>query len=173
VQAVRESVRHASRKGSAASLHSTLAAADEAVRLALTCEAAAEGAALSLGQRETMDSLRAELCEASAALGAALQAQGRGSTPNVASSARGFRLRLPDRFRLSDRSSGQGPQGSPTWWFALTEAIEALGEGAERLEALASGQPKAAPARAVAEATAELLRGHHACLLKQADRWLS
>jgi hypothetical protein len=171
LQAVQEAVQHAGQGGSAASLQCTLAAASDAVRLALEQESLAEEAALSLGQREIMDRLRAELSGASEALSTALDARGRRVVEPPHAAVNRWGLRLP--FSLSERPSRSARTEAPSWWFALSEAIEVLGEGVERLDRLASGQPELAPSRAIAEATAELLRGHHACLLRQAERWLA
>ena len=78
---------------------------------------------------------------------------------------RGFRLRRRDR-------AAQSPAEQPTWWFSLTEAIEALEEGSNRMRALANGQPAEAPARVLSESTAKLLREHHERLVDEADRWM-
>lgn len=163
-----ETIGSAPQKGSAVSFQCTLTAASEAVRCALEREAVAEEAALSLAQRETLDGMRAELATAAEALSVALNTQGErfARSESTNKDGRGMRLRL----RLAKPAH---PEKAPSWWFALTEAIEALGEGAERLELLAAGQPDQAPARAVAEATARLLQEHHTCLLRQADRWLA
>lgn len=163
VEAVRESLRRASTGGSAASLYSTLCAATDAVRRALACETAAEHAALSLGHRETLDALCTELGEVERALAQALER----FPARPAPVPRADRPRLPVRLRL--RAARRAAR-APSWWLALAEALQALEQGAERLDALAAGQPPGAPARAVAEATAHLLRDHHARLLRKADR---
>lgn len=64
-------------------------------------------------------------------------------------------------------------QGEASWWFSLTETLQVLEEGMERLSALVYGQPKGAPARVLSSLVVRLLRRQHHALLAEADQWIS
>lgn len=145
---------------------STLAAAAQAVERALRCEEAAAGAALSLAQRDALAGMTEELRAVTGALQALLDEQGRCLMPSCADEKKSMFRRI-----RRDRSA-ERPSERPSWWFSLTEAIETLEEGADRMEALAGGQPAAVPSRVLSESTAALLRGHHDRLVDEAERWM-
>lgn len=64
-------------------------------------------------------------------------------------------------------------KGDPSWWFALTETIQALEEGMEHMSALVYGQRKGAPARLLSSQVVRLLRSQHHSLLAEAEHWIS
>lgn len=63
--------------------------------------------------------------------------------------------------------------GGNSWWFALTETIEAIEDGTKRVLSLASGQPKGGAARRLSAVVVRLLRSQHRQLLAEADAWIS
>ena len=64
-------------------------------------------------------------------------------------------------------------RGDPSWWFALTETIEGIEQGIERMSALVYGQPKGAPARKLSSLVVRLLHNQHISLLAEAEQWIS
>jgi len=168
---LRAAVRGAAERGSPTAARCTLAASARAVERALAHEANAERAALSLAQRETLGALGDELRVAFAVLHDALDACG--GDQLVTSDAPGRLLALKQaygRWRSGERPADR--LEVPSWWTALTQAIDGLDGASGRLDGIAAGQPPEAPARAVAERTAGLLRAHHDRLLRLAERWL-
>jgi hypothetical protein len=166
---LRASVHETARRGSSVAAQCTLAAAAEAVEQALTHEAQAGSAALSLAQRDTLAALGEELRAAGCLLRSALDAHHR-ERPSPAVLPRSMEERFASLRRILDRSPSR--PAPPSWWSALSQAIDGIGACAGRLDRLAGGQPEEAPSRAVAEATARLLRSHHQLLLGSAERWL-
>lgn len=65
-----------------------------------------------------------------------------------------------------------GDDTDPSWWFALTETIQALEDSVDRLASMVAGQPKGAPARWLISIVARLLRFHHRALLGEAEAWI-
>lgn len=168
VEEVSELAARATEQGSVIAFQSTLAAAAQAVERALQHEEVAEEAALSLAQQDALHAMSGELRAISEALQGALDSQGRCLMPACAEKKRRA-FRLPTSLRVA-RKEKAAPR--PTWWYSLVEAIEALGEGAERMQAIASGQPGDAPSRALGLATADLLGSHHDRLVSEAERWI-
>lgn len=168
VDEVRELAARAEKQGSTIAFQSTLAVAAQAVQRALQREEAAEEAALSLAQQDALRGMSTELRAVSDVLQASLDDQGRCLMPSCPDSKR-WSARLARKVRAPRKAA---PAQRPTWWFSLTEAIETLEEGADRMDALASGQSDAAPARALGQATAGLLRNHQDRLLSEAGRWI-
>ena len=70
-------------------------------------------------------------------------------------------------------SGTRSTRGEASWWFALTETIEALEEGKERMAAIVYGQPKGAPARTLSSLVVRLLHHQHNALLAEAEQWIS
>ena len=60
-----------------------------------------------------------------------------------------------------------------SWWFVLTDALEILAEGAERMNSLTTAQPEGSPAHDLSEFVAKLLRAHHHELHLEAEQWIS
>lgn len=166
VEEVRDLAARAAQRGSMIAFQSTLASATQAVARALRCEEAAAEAALSLAQRDALAGMTDELRTVAGALQALLDEQGRCLMPPCADEKKGMFRRI-----RRDRST-ERPAERPSWWFSLTEAIETLEEGADRMAALAGGQPAAIPSRVLSESTAALLRGHHDRLMDEARRWM-
>lgn len=170
VEEVPELAARAVQQGSVIAFQSTLAAAARAVQQALHREETVEEAALSLAQQDALHGMASELRAVSGALQGSLDSQGRCLMPTRSEEKRRpFRLPHPIR-ALRKEKDGAAPR--PTWWFSLVEAIEALEDGADRMSALASGQPHEAPARALSQATANLLRSHQNRLVGEAERWI-
>ena len=168
VEEVRELAARAEKQGSAIAFQSTLASAAQAVQRALRREEVVEEAALSLAQQDTLRSMNRELRAVSDALQSSLDAQGRclmpaRPTPAQWSARLARKVRAPRKPESAQR---------PSWWFSLIEAIETLEEGADRMDAIVSGQSHEAPSRALGQATAELLREHQGRLLDEANRWI-
>lgn len=168
VEEVSELAARATEQGSVIAFQSTLAAAAQTVERALRREEKAEAAALSLAQQDALHAMTSELCAVSEALQRALDSQGRCLMPACDEKKRRT-FGLPGAMRAA-RKEKAPPR--PTWWYSLVEAIEALGEGEERMRAIASGQPGEAPSRALGLATADLLGSHHDRLVTEAERWI-
>lgn len=115
-------------------------------------KAAAES--ISLAQGEKLRSMIQSAEETAEAISDALDAQG----------AHILNL-TPD--------SSAPEEGDKSWWFALTETIQCIEDGSERLLSLASGQPKGGPARRLCSVVVRLLRKQHHDLLVEADAWIS
>lgn len=165
---VRDLADRAVDRGSTTAFQSTLAAAARTVERALKQEETAARAAISLAQNDALGEMTDELRAVSEALHESLDAQGRCLMPPRTAEREEKRGPL----RLLRRERPAPPAERPMWWFALTEAIESLEEGATKMRALASGQPADAPSRALSESTAALLAEHHARLVDAAERWM-
>lgn len=169
VEEVKDLAARAVQQGSVIAFQSTLAAAAQTVQRALRQEEAAENAALSLAQKDALRGMVGELRAVFDVLQSSLDDQGRCLMPPHPKTQR-WSTRLANKVRTP-----REPEANhhPTWWFSLTEAIETLDEGADRMDALASGQPADAPSRALSQATVELLRSHQDRLLGEAERWIN
>ncbi|MEX2400757.1 MAG: hypothetical protein WD423_08290 [Rhodothermales bacterium] len=110
--------------------------------------------AISLAQGEKLCSMIHSAEETAAAISDALDAQGE-HILNMA----------PD--------ASVREEGDNSWWFALTETIQSIEDGTDRLLSLASGQPKGSPARRLSSVVVRLLRKQHHELLVEADAWIS
>ena len=171
IEEVSELAAQANEQGSVIAFQSTLAAATQAVERALQREEVAEEAALSLAQQDALHAMSSELRAISEALQGALDNQGRCLMPPCDEKKRRM-FGLPASLRAGRKGREEKAAPRPTWWYSLVEAIEALGEGAERMQAIASGQPGDAPSRALGLATADLLGNHHDRLIGEAERWI-
>lgn len=110
-------------------------------------------AALSLAHREKLRDMVAELDATARALRAALSEQG------------------TQMLDLSTPEGARVPEGR-YWWFALTEALQALEEGAGFIASVVSGQPKGGATRVLSSVIARLLHRHHNALLAEAESWI-
>jgi hypothetical protein len=119
----------------------------------LACEKQAGKAAISLAQGQKLDRLIEEAEITAEAIVKALDSQG------------------AHMLHLSNVEAADG--GEKSWWFALTETIQAIEDGTERLLSLASGQPKGGPGRQLSSVVVRLLREQHHQLLSEADAWIS
>lgn len=70
-----------------------------------------------------------------------------------------------------ERANGAGAERS--WWFTLTEALQSLDDGINRIASLVSGQPKGGPARTLSSIIVRLLHQHHQQLLDEAEQWIT
>lgn len=134
---------------------SVVVAALQILDRALFYEQKAATAALSLGQREKLQSMIATTREALVVLKGTLSIQG---------------AKVMD---LCAEQRREEPSEDPSWWFALTDALEILAEGAERMNSLTTAQPDGSPAHELSEFVAQLLHGHYHQLHLEADQWIS
>jgi hypothetical protein len=171
VEDVSELAAQASAQGSVIAFQSTLAAAAQVVERALQREKVAEEAALSLAQQDALHAMSSELRAISEALQGALDSQGRCLMP-ACTEKKSRMFGLPASLRAGRKGREEKAAPRPTWWYSLVEAVEVLGEGAERMRAIASGQPGDAPSRVLGLATADLLGNHYDRLLGEAERWI-
>ncbi len=111
------------------------------------------GAAISLAQRQKLQRLLTELATVERELDAALSDQGR---------------------RMLDLSgdSIEDPTDS-RWWYALSEAIQELEAGTERMASLVGNQPRGTEVRRLAGTIVRLLHKHHAQLVIEAEEWMA
>ena len=164
------------RRDSVASFQALLAAVDTSVRTVFGPLGEAEGAALSLRQRETV-------AEVATALHAAVDALSAG----VSDQARCLRRRRPaDRVRavlrpapgwlprLRQRAVVMVDDGAarPTWLVAVGAAVAALGQTADHVATLGAAQPEDSSARALADRAAAALRQGRDALLADVARML-
>lgn len=115
--------------------------------------AQAAEAALSLGQQDKLRNMEHALVATADALQSALSTQG------------AQMLGLCGEEEHADDEEG-------LWWFALTEAIEALEESAQQMDSLSDGQPEGSVASDLSRLVADLLRRQHTDLLVEADQWI-
>lgn len=112
-------------------------------------------AALSLGQREKLKEMMASLEVTARALQETLSEQG------------------AQMLDLSRKQRKPKATEDGSWWFTLTEAVEALEDGSQQMDSLAAGQPEDSAARRLSELVAYLLHQHHGELLFEAEQWIS
>lgn len=117
-------------------------------------ERAAENAAISLAQGEKLEEMVRTSESTLYALAEALNAQG---------------SHLMNLFNDADRS----PAEENSWWFALSETMEAVENGMKRILSLAATQPKGGAARQLSTIIVQLLRSKQRELLGEADAWIS
>ncbi len=135
---------------------SVVVAALQILDRALWCEERAAEAALSLGQREKLQAMMTTTEEVLMTLKATLSAQGTKVMDLCAEQRR-------DEPVDDDRS----------WWFVLTDGLEILAEGAERMQSLTTAQPDGSPAHDLSAFVEQLLRTHHHELHLEAEQWIS
>jgi hypothetical protein len=131
---------------------SVAVAAVQILERAICYEEEAADAALSLGQQEKLDRMTATAREAVALLRGTLSAQGA---------------------KVMNLCSTEDALDSQPWWFALTDALEVLEEGTDRMESLTVAQPERSAARALSNVVTQLLRSHHDALLVEAEQWIA
>lgn len=135
---------------------STAVGALQVLRRVAAAERAAADAAISLAQQQKLEDMISGLEATAAALQDTLSTQGRQM------------LGLCDDSRASAR-----PAEERSWWFALSEAVEALEEGTAWMATVVSGQPKGCAARTLSSIIARQLRRHHQELLSEAEAWIT
>lgn len=131
------------------------AAALQTLEQVLYCERRAARAAISLAQQDKLNEMVDMTAAAVDALRATLTAQGRHTlrpTP--------------------DRAAADEQQGT-SWWFALSEALAALEEGATWIRSVAAGQPRGSAAHTLSSVVSRLLHDHHQTVFAEAEHWMS
>lgn len=154
LQALRTLVERTQNGG--AVFQSVVVAALQILDRALFYEQQAAEAALSLGQREKLQSMIATTNDVLTVLKGTLSAQG---------------AKVMDL--CAEQRREEQPSEDQSWWFALTDALEILAEGAERMNSLTTAQPEGSPAHELSDFVAELLHGHYHELHLEADQWIS
>lgn len=110
-------------------------------------------ASISLAQREKLEALLHELEAVERELKAALTDQGR---------------------RMLDLTRNGAIGGEEDrWWYALSEAIQELDDGSERMASLVGNQPRGTEVRKLAGTVVRLLHKHHAQLVAEAEEWMA
>lgn len=142
------------------SLHGSVACQSVAVAVlqtldrVLRMERQAANAAISLAQGEKLERMIATSEETLVAIADALNAQG-------------------NHMMNLSVESGDENDGEKSWWFALTEAIESIENGTQRILSLATGQPKGGTVRQLSTIVVQLLRSKHRQLLNEAEAWIA
>jgi hypothetical protein len=109
-------------------------------------------AAISLAQREKLDTMAATLESAADALRDTLSRRG----------SKVMNLYSPCAVR----------EGEHSWWFALTDTMHVLEEGTAWISTAVSGQPKGCATRVLSGVIARLLHSHYNKLLAEANQWM-
>ena len=158
---------------SGAAFQGLLAASSDALARLARSVRRAECAAISLAQREHAHDIATDLRDARDALCSGLADSSqclRTEAPSLSKALRG--LLRPDRQRLADaaravRTAAARPKAedTPDWFAATADAVEALGEAAEHLDALALAQPESSATRALGSGLAAFLRERRDALL--------
>lgn len=120
----------------------------------LRMERQAASAAISLAQGEKLEQMIATSEDTLVAIADALNAQG------------------SHMMNLSAESGVEDGE-EKSWWFALTEAIDSVENGTQRILSLASGQPKGSTVRQLSTIVVQLLRNKHRQLLSEAEAWIA
>lgn len=142
------------------SLHGSVACQSVAVAMlhtldrVLRTERQAASAAISLAQGEKLGRMIVTSEETLLAIAGALNAQGN------------------HMMNLSGETTTE-PDEEKSWWFALTEAIESVENGTQRVLSLASAQPKGSAVRQLSTIVVQLLRNKHRALLSEAEAWIA
>ena len=139
---------------------SVAVAAVQILEKALRFEQQAASAALSLGQQKKMGTMVETAEQAVTVLRDTLTAQGHKV------------MHLCSSESASERDPASDDAGQP-WWFALSNALEALEQGTDQMTSLTTGQPSGSAARELSQLIAQLLRSHHDALLLEAEEWIS
>lgn len=146
-----------------------LVAVAHTVQRAVACVRGAEASALNLAQRQKVAAVAADLAATQEALQEALTAQGR----CLLEGRRSLRDKIKQATgRMRASLAPKKKARAASWWFALSEAVEALGDAAVQVGALADAQPADAPAAALGREVAAHLEAHRETLLAEADRWV-
>lgn len=143
-------------QNSGAVFQSVVVAALQILDRALCYEERAAEAALSLGQREKLQSMIATTKSVLSTLKGTLSTQG---------------AKVMDL--CAEQRREEPAVEDPSWWFVLTDALEILAEGAERMNSLTTAQPEGSPAYNLSAFVSQLLRTHHHELHLEAEQWIS
>lgn len=153
IQTLQRLVERAREEGTV--FQSVAVAALQILERVVCYEREAADAALSLGQREKLQSMVETSEQACATLQNSLSVQG--------AKVKQLCTEGPPANFGDDRS----------WWFVLTEALDILEKGTEQMASLTSAQPEGSPACALSRCIAQLLREHHDELLLEAEQWIA
>jgi hypothetical protein len=156
-------------RASETAFQAVLVAVAHAVQRAAESVQAAEASALNLAQQQKVAAVAEDLAATAEALRAALNAQGRcllDGRPSLRDKVKEARVRVRESF------VPRKEPGAASWWFALSEAVEALDDAAAQVDALADAQPAGAPAAALGREVAARLDAHRQALLAEAERWV-
>jgi hypothetical protein len=135
---------------------SVVVAALQILDRALWCEERAAQAALSLGQQEKLQAMMTTTEEVLTTLKATLSTQG---------------AKVMDL--CAEQRRDEPIDEDQSWWFVLTDGLEILAEGAERMRSLTTAQPEGSPAHDLSAFVEDLLRTHHHELHLEAEQWIS
>ncbi|MEM6325866.1 MAG: hypothetical protein AAF791_01990 [Bacteroidota bacterium] len=159
---------------SGAAFQSLLAVASDALPRLIASVQRAQAGALSLAQRENAEHVVRDLRATRVALQAGRDTRSRclrSEAPSLTEALQG--LLRPDRQRIAEAahalktaaaSAARHTEPPPDWFLATTDAVEALGDAAEHLHALAHQQPTGSAASEVIAEVAAVL-GHSRDLL--------
>jgi hypothetical protein len=153
VERLQSLAEHAREEGAA--FQSVAVAALQILERVLRYERMAAEAALSLGQREKLQSMVATAEQACTTMQRSLSVQG---------------AKVKE---LCTSGCGELEEGDPSWWFALTEALDILEKGTEQMASLTTAQPESSPSYDLSRFIARLLRKHHDELLLEAEQWIA
>ncbi|ACY47204.1 hypothetical protein [Rhodothermus marinus] len=131
---------------------SVLAALLPMLERVLQREQQAADASLSLAQRETLQEMTETLATAIQMLRGALNERGQ-------------------QVLRYERPVESGPP-ERSWWFALSEALEAVEDALQRIPPLVRAQPRSSLSRRVGALLLRLLRQHQRHLLHEAREWI-
>jgi hypothetical protein len=137
-----------------AAFQSVAVAAVQILERALCFEQRAANAALSLGQREKLQSMIDTVQEATVTLRQALS------------------TKKSSVMHLCEEAETAAGDDKP-WWFALNDALGVLEEGTHQMSSLIAAQPDGSSSRKLSEHVTHLLQSHHDALLLEADQWIS
>lgn len=146
-----------------------LVALTRAVQRAIVRVRAAEASALNLAQQQKVAGVADDLTATAESLQEALNDQGR-CLLDARRSLREKVKEASEKVRAS-LTPAQEPAAA-SWWFALSEAVEALDGAAEQANDLAEAQPTGAPAANLAHEVVAHLDAHRETLLAEAGRWV-
>lgn len=113
-------------------------------------------ASISLGQREKLQAMMDTLEATTEALRQSLSEQG-----------------TQMLYLCAEPQNATNGVHEDSWWFALTEAIEALEDGMQQMSSLSGGQPEDSPAHRLSDLIADLLHHQHQALLQEAQQWIA
>ena len=150
-----DQIRHAAAHAkSGVAFQSLAVAALQTLRTVQSRERKAAEAAISLAQGEKLEDMIQILESTANALAEVLDAQG------------SHMLNLTPEEEAADEEEN-------SWWFALTESIQSIEDGTNRILSLSAGQPKGGAGRRLSAVMVRLLRRQHQQLLAEADAWIS
>jgi hypothetical protein len=149
---VRDLARHT--QSDSVAYQSVAVAGLQILERVLRHEKAAAAAAISLAQRDKLAGMVQSLEQTVSALRTSLSAQG---TKMLHACTQNRPIT-----RTDERS----------WWFALTETIEALEGGIDAISGIVSCQPRGGASRQLSGTIARLLHRHHNDLLSEAEHWI-